>query len=207
VHPKRQDRGHPHGVEFVDGELWVPDLGGDAVYRYRVERGSLSPLPPLATAPGTGPRLIVRHPALPVCHLVHELSNEVTVWRRDGASWSIVQRVGTLEVGFAGRSAASDIRLSHEGRHLYVSNRGENTVVGYEVAMDGTLKPVTRVHVHGEHPRAFALSPDGAWLLVANRDSNNITVFRRNVETGALRGPTSELAVPAPACLSFLPVT
>ena len=207
VHPRRQTVGHPHGVAFIDGDLWVPDLGGDAVYRYQLEGDTLVALPPLVARVGSGPRLVVRHSALPVCYLVHELTNEVTVWRCEEQGWSIAQRVQTLAGDSAGSSAASDIRLTADGGHLYVTNRGENSLVGYAVARDGTLAAITRVATGGAHPRAFSLSPDGAWVLVANRDSNNVTVFRRNEMNGELTGPMSEHAVPAPSCIAFVPAT
>jgi 6-phosphogluconolactonase len=202
VHPRRQREAHPHGVTFIGDELWVPDLGGDAVYRYRA--GATLEAPRIVDAPrGTGPRLVVGHPTLPVCYLVHELGNEVAVLSVEPEA-RYLQRISTLDAGFDGRNAASDIHLSADGRFLYVSNRGEDSIVGNAIGDAGELSVVTRIATRGTHPRGFALSPSGRWLLVANRDSSTVTVFRRDAETGALSDSGYTLDVPAPASLSFV---
>jgi 6-phosphogluconolactonase len=201
VHPRRQREAHPHGVTFIGGELWVPDLGGDAVYRYG---GTTLEASRVIDAPaGSGPRLLIGHPTLPVCYLVHELGNEVGVLSR-APEPRYLQRITTLAAGFDGRSAASDIHLSADGRFLYVTNRGEDSIVGYAIGDSGELAVVTRIATRGTHPRAFALSPGGEWLLVANRDSSTVTVFRRDAASGALSDSGFTLDVPAPASLSFV---
>ena len=217
VHPQRQKRGHPHGVTFVadtdtEGsdpsvagsaarpELWVPDLGADATFRYRLDGSTLKLLGEIPSLPGSGPRLVVAHPTLAVYYLVHELSNEVSVL----VNGDTLQRIGTLDPGFTGRSYASDIHVTHYGRHLYVANRGEDSIVGYRTDAQGRLAVCTRAPTGGAHPRAFALTPDERHLLVANRDTNAVAVLRRDSETGALSAPSTLLAIPAPACLLFV---
>ena len=200
VHPRRQTAGHPHGVTFVERELWVPDLGADAIFRYRVQAGALECVGEIASVAGSGPRLVVAHPTLPVRHLVHELSNEVATL----SEVSTVQRVGTLATGFAARSLASDIHYTRDGRFLYVANRGEDSLVGYRVGADGALTACTRAPTGGAHPRAFAATPDEGFILVANRDANAVGVLRRDRTSGALSPPVSALDVPAPACFLFV---
>jgi 6-phosphogluconolactonase len=201
VHPQRQKTGHPHGVTFVaESELWVPDLGADATFRYRLDDSTLTLLGEIASLPGSGPRLVVAHPTLPVYYLVHELSNEVSVF----SSGEMLQRIDTLEAGFTGRSFASDIHITRDGRHLYVANRGEESIVGYRTDAQARLTVCTRAPTGGAHPRAFALTPDERHLLVANRDTNAVTVLWRDPETGALSPPSTSLAIPAPACLLFV---
>jgi 6-phosphogluconolactonase len=205
VHPQRQKRGHPHGVTFVADfpaapELWVPDLGADATFRYRLDGGRLELLGEIPSLPGSGPRLGVAHPTLAVYYRVHELSNEVSVL----VNGETLQRIGTLDPGFTGRSHASDIHVTRDGRHLYVANRGEDSIVGYRIDAQGRINVCTRARTGGAHPRAFALTPDERHLLVANRDSNAVTVLRRDSETGALSPPSTSLAIPAPACLLFV---
>jgi len=200
VHPRRQTTGHPHDVTFVEGELWVPDLGADATFRYRVRSGSLEHVGEIESIPGSGPRFLVAHPTMSVRHLVHELSNEVATL----ANGSTVQRISTLAPGFTGRSFASDVHYSRDGHYLYVANRGEDSIVGYRVGADGTLDVCTRAPTGGAHPRAFALTPEEGFMLVANRDANAVAVLARNPSNGELSPPSSMLAVPAPACFLFV---
>ncbi|MEE9255169.1 MAG: beta-propeller fold lactonase family protein, partial [Pseudomonadales bacterium] len=112
-----------------------------------------------------------------------------------------LQRVSTLRPDSTARSACADIHAS--GRFLYGSNRGDDSIVVCEIAQaNGLLKVRGHVATGGGHPRNFCIDPSDRWLLAANRDSNNVVVFRLDPQSG-IPEPHAEFHVPAPVCLLF----
>jgi 6-phosphogluconolactonase len=108
-----------------------------------------------------------------------------------------------LDSDFKDKSYCADIHLSPDGKFLYGSNRGEDTIVIFTVdSISGKLTLVGREPVRGDWPRNFTLDPTGKFLLVANEKTNNIVVFKRNEETGTL-AYVDEIELPAPVCLKF----
>ena len=110
----------------------------------------------------------------------------------------------TLAPDFKGDSYCADIHLSADGTFLYGSNRGENSIVVFEVnKSSGKLSYIESVSVQGDWPRNFTLDPSGKFLLVANKKSDNIAVFSRDVKAGTLKF-LHEISLPMPVCLEFL---
>jgi 6-phosphogluconolactonase len=105
--------------------------------------------------------------------------------------------------GFEGKSYCADIHISANGRFLYGSNRGHNSIAVFDINGDG-LKLKANVPVEGNWPRNFALSPDGRFLLVANQRSGNITVFSIDEKTGIPSFTGQELKTGSPVCIEFL---
>jgi len=115
-----------------------------------------------------------------------------------------VHKVSTLAEDFEGESFCADIHVSPDGKFVYGSNRGENTIVIFNRDQHtGQLTLVGRESVHGEWPRNFTIDPTGKFLLVANQNSNNISVFKRDQELGTLSFK-SEQKLAKPVCLLFL---
>jgi 6-phosphogluconolactonase len=113
--------------------------------------------------------------------------------------------VSTLPDGFAGPNAPAAIRVSADGRFVYASNRGHDTLAVF--AFDesiGELKLLAHIPVHGRTPRDFILDPTGNFLLVASQDSDNIIVFRLNPQTGLPTSVAYNCEIPTPVCLQFL---
>ena len=204
-----QDRPRAHSatVDRSNAYAIVCDLGTDRVITYRLDpaAGALAPVSSAAVAPGSGPRHFAFHPSLPYGYVINELGSTITAFAYDEQTGALteIQTIPTLPADFAGENACADIHLSPDGRYLYGSNRGHDSIAVYSVAADGTLSPVQIASVHGKHPRNFALSPDGAYLLAANRDTNDITVFRRSEADGTLSGPVSRFELPKPVCIKF----
>src|SRR5690606_21933211 len=102
-------------------------------------------------------------------------------------NWVISDTVSINKDDFEGENGAAEIKLSPDGRFLYASNRGEaNSIAHFAVDKDGTLNQLNVIPTGGEGPRNFNITPDGRYLLVANQNSDNITVFQRDLETGTL---------------------
>jgi 6-phosphogluconolactonase len=191
---RRQDGSHPHGVYFHDDMLLVPDLGGDCIHRLRAASGRK--LAPLTTTAGSGPRHIAIAPA-GWFYGVNELANTVDVYAND----TVVQTVSTLPDGVSVRSSAAEILLNAAGDRLIASNRGHDSLVSWPVSQrDGRLGEPAFCPSGGGHPRHFLIDPSG-WILIANRDGNNL-VARRLEPDGAFGEAVDRIAVPAPVCIA-----
>lgn len=179
VNPERQAGAHVHSLVLSpDGRhLYASDLGADKVFIYRYDGASpehpLSPAIPPAVdlPPGSGPRHLLFDAKGRHAYLTLEMSAEVVVFDVQDGALTERQRLSLTEGKDAAAKAAGGLHLSADGRFLYVSNRGTaNEIVVYAVGKDdGRLTLLQRRSVEGDHPREFALDPDGNYLLVANQ--------------------------------------
>ncbi|MWC27950.1 lactonase family protein [Paenibacillus sp. MMS18-CY102] len=193
-HPERQDRPHPHSSMFSpDGRfLYVQDLGLDRIKIYEIDRtaNELSLLDETQLHPGAGPRHLAFHPSIPYAYVINEVDSSVTVLAYEPASGDLapIQTISTLPPeGFDGENTTAEITVSPDGRFVYGSNRGHDSIVVYSVDQaTGKLSVVEIVSVEGGHPRHFALTPSGSHLIAANRDSNNLVIFRINRDNGRI---------------------
>lgn len=205
VHPERQDRPHPHSAFFSPDQrfVFVPDLGMDRIVGYRIDAGAgkLEPHGETAVQPGAGPRHLVFHPNGKYVYVINELDSTVTSFLYEASAGTMekLEIVSTLPAGFEGENACAEIQISPDGKYVYGSNRGHDSIVVYAVDPDsGTLTPVDFTSTRGGHPRHFSLSPDGAFLIAANRDTDNLVVFRVDRSTGKLEftGHTAQASKP-----------
>jgi 6-phosphogluconolactonase len=208
----RQDKPHPHSVTLSpdNRHAYVCDLGLDAVVVYALDpaTASLRETSLASTVPGAGPRHSKVSADGRFVYVVNELNGSVTVFARDAATGELtsVQNISTLPDGFKGENLCAEIRLSPDGRFVYASNRGHDSLAVFaHDAERGTLSAVEIVPCGGGHPRNFALSPDGAWLVCANRDSDNLVSFRVDRGTGRLTATGHTTRVPKPICVLFAP--
>ncbi|MTJ81190.1 MAG: lactonase family protein [Telmatospirillum sp.] len=209
--PDRQDAPHPHAALFdpADDIMMIPDLGCDRIWRYRIEgRGpeaAFHPLSPIALPPGTGPRHAVFSPDGRFLYLVAELASAVMVLERVGMNdWRLTDSVSTLDGTAVPGNTAAAISLATEGRHLYVSNRGDDSIVLFGTSPSGRLRALQRVDSGGRTPRHLALSPDGLLLMAANQDSGGLRAFSRDPHHGHLTAIGRPLDLPGAACILFL---
>jgi len=205
-----QDRPRAHSttVDRRNAFAVVCDLGADRIVAYRLDAagGKLARVSDVAVAPGAGPRHFAFHPSNAYGYVINELNATITAFAYDETTGGLreIQTLPTLPPNYEGDNACADIHLSPDGRFLYGSNRGHDSIVVFRVEADGRLSPLGHTSVSGKHPRNFALSPDGAFLLAANRDTDDVVVFRRDADTGALSEPVHRLSVSKPVCVKFL---
>lgn len=211
VNERRQSGPHVHSViPSPDGRfIYVSDLGLDKIMIYEVDRetGSLTPAetPFVESDPGAGPRHFTIHPNNEFAYSVEEMSSTVVSFRVDRSSGALtpVQRVSMLPDGFQGSNSAADIHVSPDGRFLYASNRGHDSLVIYEIdPATGRLSLVGHESTRGEHPRNFMIDREGAFVLVANRDDDEVVLFRRDRETGRLHYTENRIDVPMAVCVT-----
>lgn len=209
-HP-RQDAAHPHSVFLAPDEafLYVPDLGADRIYIYRVDKvaGKLIPAEPAfcSLAAGAGPRHLSFHPTLPFVYVINELNNTITQLRRDAkqGQLEVVESVSTLPANFKGTSFCADIHITPNGQFLYGTNRGHDSLAGFRIrSQTGQLTSIGYTSTKGKFPRNFAISPDGTWLLVANQQSDNIASYRIQTDGGLMF--SWGIRSPTPVCIQFI---
>jgi len=212
VHPTRQTAAHPHSAVFSPDNRFVIacDLGLDRVYTYRIDPvlALLTPSDPafVATEPGAGPRHLVFGPDGRRAYVINELGNTIVAYAYhvDSGSLAPIQTLSTLPADFIGESTSAEIRLHPNGRFLYGSNRGHDSIAVFSVdPASGRLAPVEFAPAGGRAPRNFALSPDGAWLVCAHQDSDSLCAFRVDPGTGRLTRVPGGISVPMPVCVAF----
>ncbi|MFV0590502.1 MAG: lactonase family protein [Draconibacterium sp.] len=204
----RQEGPHAHSSKFspFSDEVFNADLGTDQLNIFHLKDGQLKQEGQLFVklAPGAGPRHFEFHPNGKVIYVISELNSTVSVLRKKNEEWEAGQVISTLPAGFKGESYCADIHISNDGRFLYGSNRGDNSIAVFEVnEKDQTLKMLETVSVEGNWPRNFGISPDGNWLLAANQKSGNISVFKINRQTGKIEFSGNEIKLPSPVCIEF----
>ena len=188
---RRQESAHAHSSIAIQGDIVVADLGMDRlmVYNKGLELQSEVGLPP-----GSGPRLMAASNGY--LHVICELSNTIETFRLT-RHYEHVNSTSTLPDDCDGASFTAHIALSADGCFLYGSNRGHDSIVVMAIE-DGLPSPVQWVPSGGRHPRHFTLTRDGSILMVANRDDNNIVLYKRSEATGLLEDMDREIEVPAP---------
>jgi len=197
---------HVHKAHFNSNGLFVTDLGLDAVKRYQKKNGGweTASQSTIEMPEGAGPRHFTFSTDKKFLYIINELNATITVMELDKqGGYNPIQSKSTVAADWEGVKSCADIHLSPDGRFLYGSNRGENTLVIFAVdKATGKLDFIAREGVGGDWPRNFTIDPSGSYLLVANQKSDNITVFARDREKGTLNFLT-EVTTPAPVCLVF----
>lgn len=207
----RQEGPHVHSACFTrDGKhVIAADLGTDTLTAYRVqpegEPLAAEPVAILRTAAGDGPRMCAYHPMLNRLYVVCELSCTVLTVACDGQGLPevVIGRTPMIPVPYTEEMTGVDLRFSADGRYLYTSARGHNSLSVFAAASDTGMPTMAQnTPCGGKTPRGFTLSPSGNWLLCGNQDSDTVTVFVVDKEKGTLRQHAT-VGVPTPVCLLF----
>jgi len=212
----RQEAAHAHSITLDRNNrfAFAADLGIDKlmIYQFDDKTGKLTPNPAqpfYQTKAGAGPRHFSFHPNGKFAFLIHELDLTISSLAYDEKLGTLkeIQNVPALPPG-ASRDGATcaDIHVSPNGKFLYGSNRGHNSIVSYKIdEKTGNLEYLEHVSTGGKKPRNFVIEPNGKFLLVANQDSDNIVVFAIDEKTGKLQSTENTVQVPVPVCLKFIP--
>lgn len=215
VNSERQESAHVHATVLNQNNktLYVPDLGLDKVMLYNLDTkaGKLkeAETPFVKTKPGAGPRHIDIHPNGKFAYLIEELTGTVSVFRiKTDGSLSLIQNISCQPREYTGPAGSADIHVSPDGKFLYCSNRGESNTIGIFGINNATgeLTWVNYQSTLGLAPRNFNFDPSGNFLLVANQNSDEIIIFKRDKNTGLLTNTGKKIKVAKPVCLKWIPV-
>jgi 6-phosphogluconolactonase len=205
--PSRQKAPHAHAVKFSPegNTLFSADLGTDRLNILNRKGNRIEPARQshVKLSPGAGPRHLSINTGGKAIYVINELNSTISVLEQKGGKWVESQSISTLPEGFNETNYCADIHVSPDGRFVYGSNRGHNSIAVYKTdARTNKLEWITSVSTQGDWPRNFTFSPDGQFLLVANERSGNIVVFRID-ENGIPRYTGNEVKIPSPVCLEF----
>jgi 6-phosphogluconolactonase len=215
IDPKRQEKPHVHSVFFSPDEKFLlsPDLGIDRVSIYQFNHKATKAVKPLKPAPvpfaaseaGAGPRHLDFSPDGKYMYVIEEMSGMVSVYTYKNGAAKPIQRIAAHAADFTGQAGSADIHISPDGKFLYASNRGdENNLAIFSINTSGKLTSVGYQSTGGRGPRNFMIDPTGNYLLVANQQTNNIVVFKRDMVTGLLQRTLQQIEVPNPVCIKLL---
>jgi len=214
VNPQRQQNPHGHAIYVTPNGKFAlaADLGLDQVlvYQWDNETGKLTPNDPphLSVTAGGGPRHLAMDDDGKFLYVLQELSSKLEVWSFDSdkGTGEEIEIHSTLPDDFDGNNSTAEIYLHPNGKFLYCSNRGHNSIAIFKVDTEtGKLTAAGHESTQGKVPRHFIIDPSGKYLLAANQDSHNIVAFKIDEKTGLLKATGSEIAVPSPVCVIFEP--
>ena len=205
----RQNEPHAHSIKFSpnNNQVFSADLGTDQLNIFSLEGEKLIPADQkfVKTKPGAGPRHFDFYPGGKYIYVINELNSTITCFQQKKGTWEKFQAVSTIPTNFSDENYCADIHVSADGKFLYGSNRGHNSIAVFKIApVTKKLERLAIVSSEGEWPRNFTLTKNGEYLLVANQYSGNITVFKITPETGIPSFTGKKLKIPAPVCLEFL---
>ena len=199
---ERQEGPHAHQVTFDRAGEFVLDidLGSDTVYTSRLsEKGQLEAVSLLEIHAGAGPRHVVFHPGGAAAYVINELDSTLTVCSYVGGELTAVQTVSTRPEGAVGDNFPAEVLISADGRFVYGSNRGDNTIAVFETGAEGLeAKLVQTIGSGGTWPRHLAFSKDGTHLYAANESSDTVALFTVDQSSGALTATGTPLTWPKP---------
>ena len=210
--PVRQERSHAHCVRWTPDNrfLVVADLGIDQLVLYRCElaTGALARHSVTTLPPGSGPRHFAFHPTRSFVYSVNELSSSV-------ASFSLDEDAGILSLlavrtsvpeGESSHNHCSAIKVSRNGRHLFVGNRGHDSIGCFDIDQTSGIATLSEtIPAGGRTPRDLEFDPSGELLAVANQDGDRVSFFRYDPETGALAPFGTPLTTGTPTAIAFYP--
>ncbi|GHT65963.1 6-phosphogluconolactonase [Bacteroidia bacterium] len=205
---------HAHTVVFSPdyASVFATDLGKDQITRFKINLTDINKLflekevGTITLEKGSGPRHIDFHPIKKFAYCINELSGKVTVFQYDAGKLTPIQYIASDTTTVSEKKGSADIHVSPGGKFLYTSNRLQNDGIAiFSIDSNSGLLTTVGYQKTGIHPRNFIISPNGKYLLCANRDSNNIQIFSIDQQTGLLTGTGKEIQLRQPVCLKWVP--
>lgn len=212
VNEARQKEPHAHCFVISPNNRFAysADLGIDQIVCYALDAATakLTPAaqPFVRTPPGSGPRHMTFHPNGKFLYVINELLNTVTLFDFLPESGMLIERqtISTLPADYDGVTHTADLKITPNGKYLYGTNRGHDSIAGYKIADDGTLTLIEIIPSLGKGPQNLAITKSGGVLLCANMPGNNVVTFRINAETGKLTASGAPVDVTGASCIRIL---
>jgi 6-phosphogluconolactonase len=193
-----------HYIKYDDflNQVLVCNLGNDEVYFYSVVDQSLVLKNTYKAPKGSGPRHLVVDSKHAYVYVFTELSSEIIVLSVKDSGIEEVQKISTLPTDYDSTKWGAAIRMSNDHQNVYVSNRAHDSITVFKTSTQG-LEWVENVPSHGVQPRDFNLSLDDQYLVIANHDTNNLTVYKRDPLMGQLSLIQKDIECPEGVCIVF----
>lgn len=213
VNSERQKEPHAHCIVISPDNRFclAADLGNDKILNYELspQSAELKPNPAQAYAtlpPGSGPRHLIFNKNANRVYVINELKNTITLFDYVAQSGVLTQRqtISTVPEKFDGVSHTADLKMTPNGRYLYGTNRGHDSIAIFKIADDGQLSLVSIEPSLGKGPQNLLITPDGRWLLCANMPGNNVAIFSIDTNTGKLKSAGEPASIPMPSCIRWM---
>jgi 6-phosphogluconolactonase len=187
---KTAKNAHSMQTDPTNTYAYVPHTGANIIiqFSFDAETGHLAEKARFAPEKGQGPRHFCFHPGKKYVYFVNEQGCSISAYRLDSSTGAIspVQTVSTLPEGFSGKNTCAQIHMSRDGKLLFASNRGHDSIAAFSIAQDsGKLTPIGQTATE-KTPRAFNLDPQDRFLLAAGLDSGKMAVYGIGPQSGAL---------------------
>lgn len=210
-HKTEQTSSHPHHVAFDPSGRFVlvPDKGLDRVFVFAFDEaaGRLTPTAQgsVQARAGSAPRHLGFHPKLPVVWVFNEIASSVTTYAFDTATGALTPRriLPSIPPEFTGENSCAEIAVSADGRFVYGSNRGHDSVAAFTVDAAGQLTAAGWTPTGGRVPRYIGIDPTGHFLYAANEQGHTVTSFRIDARTGKLTSAGAPISIPSPVTIAF----
>ncbi len=208
--PDRQESAHAHFCSYSPDNrfAYVNDLGGDMIHVYKLDAATaqLTKAGAYHAVPGSGPRTLHFHPNGHTAYCMCEMASTVDVleWSKSDGSLRRISRVELHPDPSKAPNTGCDTVITRDGRFVYFANRGDDFLASFKADFKtGALTRMGRSSCGGKTPRNFTLDPTERWMLVANQNSNLLSVFARNHETGELASEGKSFPAATPMCIVF----
>lgn len=200
----RQEKSHIHFAlqNPHNKDVLVCDLGADKVYVYSFD-GELTKKGEIIFPAGSGPRHLVFHPEEKIVYVLSELSSQLFTVDFSSGEYALTGTVNALPQDFTGENTAGAIRISNDGKFIYYSNRGHDSLTIFRVRPDSHPEVMENISCEGKHPRDFNLSPDGEYLLLANMETDNLVLYKVDRTLGSLTLVRKDIETPEGVCVVF----
>ncbi len=203
---------HAHAVTIPPNNkyIYISDLGNDKIWIYDFDQntGQLRPnqQPFVEVSKGAGPRHFVFSPDQYFAYSINELNSTVTAFHFDNNTGELtsIQTLSTLPMGFEGDNNCAEIAVHPNGKYLYASNRGHNSIAAFEIDQKtGELNVIGHESTQGEYPRFFAINNNGTMIYAANQNSSTIAVLKIQEDGSLLPSQIKTVEVKTPVCIEF----
>jgi 6-phosphogluconolactonase len=208
----RQEKPHAHGIYLDPANRFAlaPDLGADRVFVYRFDaaKGTLEPHGTGTPEPGSGPRHLAFHPNGRTVYVINELTSTITVfsWDAEKGTLASVQTISCLPAGFSGKSWTAEVAVSPDGRFVYGSNRGDDSLAVFAVdPATGKLASKGHAPVGGKNPRHFTIDPTGRFILAGHQGSGTVGILKLDSSTGMPSLVGTPIRIDKAVCLLPVP--
>jgi 6-phosphogluconolactonase len=213
VDPKRQKAPYAHSIVISPDNRFAlaADLGIDKVLIYRLDAAASKlsvneAQSSVSVEPGSGPRHLTFHPNGKSVYLINELKNTVTFFAYEPAFAKLTtqQTISTLPDDFDGVTHTADVKITPNGKFLYGTNRGHDSIACYRIGDDGRLTLIKIEPSLGKGPQNLLITPDGQWVICANMPGNSVVVFKIDADTGQLTAIGEPISMSMPSCIRWL---
>jgi 6-phosphogluconolactonase len=169
--------------------VFVPHVTPNAVFQFKLD-AETGKLTEAGKAPGgtakAGPRHLAFHPSQGLAFTSDEEGSSITAYRYDAeAGLKPVQTLSTLPADFTEKNTTAEVKVHPNGKFVWVSNRGHDSLAGFAVAADGRLSALGQTPTEAT-PRSFDIEPEGRFLFSAGEGSGKLALFQIDTDSGKL---------------------